>query len=169
MITQLAHNHPDTRSDRSARIVSFGLLCLGSLFLILAVLSTIELLELQIFGVETNGYVIRQEIEQARVERYEDGKEFTVDVESYHAIVAFTTSQGDFTIQSYDGGTNAPLYPTESKVTVVYSPRNPEKARIQQEISGFRGIFGPLMLIFFGAVLVGFSRLLTFTLKQEAF
>jgi hypothetical protein len=169
MTLQLAHNRPDTRSERSARFVSLGLLCLGGLFLILAVLSTIELLELQLFGVETTGYVIRQEIEQTSVERYEDGTEYTEYVDSHHAIVFFETSQGDFTIRSYHSGTNAPLYPTESQLTVVYPPRNPQKARIQQEISGFHGLFGPFMLVFFGVALVGFSRLLNLMLKQAAF
>ena len=119
-----------------------------------------NLIQLRVFGNETNGHVIDQEIVDEQVERYKDGNEYTEDIESYYAIVSFETSRGTFTIESYDSGTNEPLYPTGSQVTVVYLPSQPEKARIQQEISGFRGVFGPLMLVVFGAILVGTSRML---------
>jgi hypothetical protein len=156
MKPQPAHN----RSEKTGRIIILCLLFAGIGLLTLAVLSSIELVQLHAFGQETNGHVIRQEIEEEEVERYEDGKEYTEDIESYYAVVSYTTNQGRFTIRSYDSGTNAPLYPTGSQVTVMYPPGQPEKARIQQEISGFRGIFGPLMLAVFGAALVGTSKLL---------
>jgi hypothetical protein len=169
MTAQSTVNQAQNRPDRTFRIITIGLLCLGIFFLVLAVQSTFELLQLRLFGVEASGIVVRQEIEEQSVERYEDGKEYKEYFDSYHAVVSFRTSQGTFTIRSYDGGRNAPLYPTESQVTVVYPPRNPEKARIQQEISGFHGIFGPLILIVFGAVLVGASRLMTYISKQVDF
>ena len=168
MTTLLAQKQERKQSDRTFRIITFALLFLGLLFLILAVQSTYDLLQLRLFGVEANGIVIRQEIEKVSVDRYEDGVEYTEDVQSYHAIVSFRTSQGTFTTRSWDGGANKPLYPTESQMMVVYPPRDPEKARIQQEITGFSGVFGPLMLIVFGAILVGFSRLLVFVSKQIA-
>ena len=156
MDPQPAHN----RSEKTGRIIILFLLFAGIGLLALAVLSSIELVRLHAFGQEVNGHVIRQEIEEEEVERYEDGKEYTEDIESYYAVVSFTINEGRFTIRSYDSGTNAPLYPTGSQVTVVYPPGQPEKARIQGEISGFRGIFGPLMLIVFGSALIGTSRLL---------
>jgi hypothetical protein len=42
----------------------------------------------------------------------------------------------------------------------VYPGSSPDKARIQQEITGFRGIFGPLLLTVFGGVLIGTSQLM---------
>ncbi len=160
--TQSTSNQAQNRSQRTAQIIIFFLLFAGIGLLILAILSTIELVQLRLFGHETDGIVIRQDIDQESVERYDDGNEYTEDIESYHAIVSYNTSRGTFTIRSYDDGTNEPLYPTNSRVTVVYLPRQPENARILQEISGFRGIFGPLMLLVFGLVLIGTSRIISY-------
>lgn len=128
MALKTAPNPTKDRPDRTFRIITMGLLCLGTFFLVLAVQSTYDLLQLHLFGVETNGTVIRQEVAEESVERYDDGREYTEDIESYYAIVSFRTSQGAFTIRSYASGTNAPLYPTESRVRVVYPPRRPEKS-----------------------------------------
>lgn len=158
MTPQLVGNQVHNRSKKISRIIMFCLLFGGIGLLILGILATIELVQLRVWGRETDGYVIRQEIKQEQVERYDDGEEYTEDIDSYYAVVSFSTSRGSFTITSWDSGTNAPLYPTNSQVTVVYRPGHPEDARIQQEISGFRGIFGPLMLFVFGAALIGTSR-----------
>ena len=158
--------HPSTHDPRedqpgkTAEIVVFGLLLGGIGLLILGLWATLNLVNLRFFGLDTEGYVIQQDIRQEEVERYEDGVEFKEEIESYYAVVSFTTSTGTHTITSWDSGTNAPLYPTNSKVTVVYPRGQPEGGRIQNEISGFRGIFGPLMLFTFGGALIGTSRMI---------
>jgi hypothetical protein len=126
----------------------------------LALLSSINLVQLRVLGVEASGQVVSQEIREESIERFEDGREYDEDIESYYAVVSFTTGKGTFTITSWDSGTNTALYPTGSQVTVVYPPGQPEKARLQPEISGFRGLFGPLMLVVFGGALIGTSWLL---------
>ena len=104
-----------------------------------------------------------------RVRRRAQGRDVTEEVEGYYAVVSFTIDEGTFTINSYDCGVNAPLYPTDSPVTVVYRPGNPEGARIQQEIGGFREIFGPLILTVFGIVCTGFGGVPTLlTIKKDS-
>ena len=156
MVTQNDQNQP----QNTARIVMLCLFWGGIGLLLLALLSSINLVQLRVFGVEASGQVVSQDIQEESIERYEDGREYDEDIESYYAVVSFTTGQGTFTITSWDSGTNTALYPTGSQVTVVYPPGQPEKARLQQEISGFRGLFGPLMLVVFGGALIGTSRLL---------
>jgi hypothetical protein len=56
--------------------------------------------------------------------------------------------------------TSERIYPTDSSVTVVYRPGHPEEARLQQEISRFSGLFGPLLLVIFGTVFTGMGVLL---------
>jgi len=146
--------------QKTARIVMLCLLWGGIGLLLLALLSSINLVQLRLLGIETSGQVISQEIREESIERYDDGREYTEDIERYYAVVSFTTGEDTFSITSWDSGTNTALYPTGSQVTVVYPPGQPEKGRLQQEIIGFRGLFGPLMLVVFGGALIGTSRLL---------
>ncbi len=166
MVPLPAHSQTQKSSKKTGRIVVFCLLWGGIGLLLLAVLSAKDLVQISIYGHETSGQVIDQEIVKEKITTRANGKDIRVDVDRYDAIVSFTIEEGTFTISSYDGGRNAPLYPTGSQVTVVYRPEHPEKARIQKEISGFRGIFEPLMLVVFGAALIGTSKLVKFILKK---
>ena len=162
MVSQTAQH-----SDKTAGIVFLCVLCAGVLLLLIAVQATIELVQLRLFGHETSGRIIRQDIRKETVTRHVNKQDVREEIDSYYAVVSFTTDEGTFSITSYDSGTNAPLYPTDSSVTVVYRPGNPERARLQQEIIGFRGIFGPLMLIGFGIVCTGFGILPTLLAMKE--
>jgi len=166
MVLRPVHNQAHKPSGKIGRIIVFCLLWVGISLLILAVLATIELVQLHVYGIETSGQVTHQEIVKEKITKRVNGRDTRVEIDRYNAIVSFTIDEGTFTISSYDGGTNAPLYPTGTQLTVVYRPSHPEKARIKREMSGFRGIFGPLMLVFFGIALIGTSRLVKFILSK---
>lgn len=170
MVSQPAQHPAPWSSEKTARIIFLCLLCAGILLLLLAVQATIELVQLRLFGHETRGRVIRQDIREETVTSRVNRQDVREEIESYYAVISFTIDEGTFSITSWDSGTNAPLYPTDSSVTVVYRPGDPERARLQQEIRGFRGIFGPLMLTVFGIVLTGFGSvpmLLSMKKKQK--
>ena len=162
MTTTTAFNQTRKPADKKARFFIFILFWGGIGLECLAVLATIELVQLHANGIETTGTVIRQEIVKEKVTKHINGRDTRVEEDRYDAIVLFTAEEDTFTIRSWDGGSEGPKYPTGTELTVVYCLRNPEKGRIQQEMSGFRGVFGPLMLIIFGAALIGTSKLLKF-------
>ena len=69
MVSQPDPLHALGLSGKTARIILMCVLCAGILFLLLAVQSTIELVQLRVFGHETRGRVIRHDI------REEEGQE----------------------------------------------------------------------------------------------
>jgi hypothetical protein len=147
-------------ANKKARVIIFLLFWGGIGLLCLAVLATIELVQLHAFGTETTGTVIRQDIVKEKVTKHINGRDRRIEEDRWDAIVSFSVENDTFTIRSWDGGSDGPLYPTGSELTVVYHSRNPQKGRIKREMSGIRGVFGPMILIIFGTALIGTSKLL---------
>ena len=98
-----------THTGRTSHIIIIVLLCAGIGLLGLALLSTIRLLQLRVWGESTNGQVVDQETMRERIEKVDDGRKYSENVERYYAVVSFQTDEGAFNIKSYLAGTNAPL------------------------------------------------------------
>lgn len=162
MRSQSAQHRAHDSSGKTARIITICILCVGILLLLLAIQTAVRLVQLHVFGHETRGRVVRQDIRTEKITRRVNRRDVGVEIEAYYAIVSFTTDEGTFTISSYQGGDGEPIYPTDSSVTVVYRPGHPEEGRIQQEISGFSGLFGPLLLVVFGTVFTGMGVVLMY-------
>lgn len=100
---------------------------------------------LLIFGHEVTGEVIRQEQRWKRDDNGEAEKLY------YRAVVLIRTDDGYSEILAKIPKTS-PVYPTGSKVTVLYLPGHPWKAYIEQEIKSNRGVI--IFLLFFGSIIL---------------
>jgi len=81
MASQSAQHPAPWYSERTARIIFLCVLCAGILLLLEVVQSTRELVQLRVFGHETRGRVIRQDVREERVTRRVQRKDVTEKVE----------------------------------------------------------------------------------------
>ena len=74
----------------------------------------------------------------------------------YHPVYTFTTEDGQELTQEDKLGSNPPAFIVGQEVQVLYSPRNPQSAKIKT----FSGLyFTPSILFFTGAVFLGIDIL----------
>lgn len=144
------------------RIFMFFFFWGGVVLLFMSVISAIRLGRLLLGGQETIGKVVDQKIIKMTTTERRNGRDYRVEYDRYEAIISFTVDGDSFTIESSNAGRDEPLYVNGSQLPVVYYPSHPEKGRLKKEISGFRGIFEPLMLLVFGFIFVGVNRLFKF-------
>ena len=77
----------------------------------------------------------------------------------YHPVYAFKTEDGQEITREDKLGSNPPAFKDGQEVQVLYSPRNPQRAKIKT----FSGLyFTPSILFFMGAVFLGVDILQMF-------